>query len=437
MLIDILNHSRAVRVLIAQCALIFYFVQPALAAPGDLLYKITSPEPQPGGGFGSVIAAVDGDILIGAPTLSVGGGALGRAYLFDGQTGKHKVTFNNPEPTDIDLFGESLTGGDGRVFVSTGGVVPRVYAFDTTTGDSLYTIHEPLRPGGSHFGAALAYGAGSLAVSNPTYSEPFINVGRAYLFEGHTGRLEHLLSNPQPKAGDGFGVSDSLAVYGNRAVVGADGDDLPGDDRLPGDNPGRAWILDRLTGETVFVLDNPNPDKLPPQFLSDSFGSMVAANEHVIAVGAMLDDTNGMENSGTVYIFDSATGALRHTLFSPHAQTRHEFGFSLAVTEDGNVLAGSPRTSVGAIPGAGHAYLFDGLTGDLLLDITNPEPSLSSSFGWSVAAFDNRLAVGDLRGNVYVFESIPEPSTLILAGSLLCTVMAMRHIRSLRKKRMP
>jgi outer membrane protein assembly factor BamB len=377
-----------------------------------------------------VISTVDGDILIGAPTLNVGGGALGRAYLFDGQTGKLKSTFNNPEPTNLDLFGESLTGGDGRVFVSAGGVVPRVYAFDTKTGDSLYTIHEPLRPGGSNFGTALTYGSGSLLVSNPSYSQPFNVVGRAYLFAGDAGTLQHVLANPQPKAGDAFGIGDSLAIYGDSVVVGSHFDDLPGDDDPDGDNPGRVWVFDRLTGETSFVLDNPNPEKPAPLFFSDGFGREVAANEHVIAVGARLDDTSGFQDSGTVYLFDSATGALRHTLFGPHAQARHEFGFSLALTEDGNVLAGSPRTSVGAIQNAGHAYLFDGLTGDLLLDITNPEPSLSSSFGWSVAALDNRLAVGDLRGNVYVFESIPEPSTLILAGSLLCTVMAMRHIRS-------
>jgi hypothetical protein len=197
----------------------------------------------------------------------------------------------------------------------------------------------------------------------------------------------------------------------------------------------RAWVFDRLTGETRFVLENPNPQKLPPLFISGRFGGMVAANANVIAVGARLDDTSDLEDSGTVYLFDGATGALRHTLFSPHATTGHEFGFSLAVAGDGNVLAGSPATSVLAIQGAGHAYLFDGLTGNLLLDISNPEPSAFASFGWSVASIDNHLAVGDLRGNVYVFESIPEPSTLALSGLHLCAAVALWRIRSLSAKR--
>jgi outer membrane protein assembly factor BamB len=401
----------------------------ASAAPGDFLFKITSPDPQPGGGFGSVISAVDGDILVGAPTLSVGGGALGRAYLFDGQTGKLKVTFDNPEPTDLDLFGESLAGGDGRVFVSTGGVVPRVYAFDTKTGQSLFTIHEPLRPGGSNFGSALAFGSGSLAASNPSFDGPFEGVGRAYLFDGATGRLQLALPNPEPKAGDAFGIADSLAVYDNRAVAGANQDDLPGDDHPDGDNPGRVWVFDRLTGETVFILENPNPQKPPPFFLSDGFGSAVAANENVIAVGAWRDETSGIDNSGTVYLFDGQTGSLRHTLFSPHLESGGGFGFSLAVTPEGNVLT-SARADVNGVDNAGRAYLFDGRTGSLLLDIPSPEPIASAAFGWSLAAFDNRLAVSDFTGNVYVFESIPEPSALVLTGSLVATLLAVCLLRS-------
>jgi outer membrane protein assembly factor BamB len=407
----------------------------ATAAPGDFLFKITAPDPQAGGGFGSVIAAVDGYILVGEPTRSVGGGALGRAYLFDGQTGKLKVTFDNPEPTDLDLFGESLTGGDGRVFVGTDGVVPRVYAFDIKTGQSLYRIGEPGQPGGSHFGTDLAYGSGSLAIANPSFDEPFETVGRAYLFAADSGRLQRELPNPEPKLGDVFGISDSLAVFADRVVVGAEQDDLPGDDHPDGDNPGRVWVFDRLTGETVFVLENPNPDKLPPLFLSDQFGNTVAANERVIAVGAPLEDTSGVLNSGMVYFFDSANGVLRHSFSSPELAERTGFGYALAVTPEGHVLASARSTNVGAVQGAGNAYLFDSLTGSRLLDIANPEPSPFAAFGWSVAAFDNRLAVSDFRGNVYVFESIPEPSTLLLAGSLLCTAVAIRHVRSRKKKR--
>ena len=92
---------------------------------------------------------------------------------------------------------------------------------------------------------------------------------------------------------------------------------------------------------------------------------------------------------------------------------------------------------------AGRAYLFDGLTGNLLLDIASAEPRQFGAFGWLVAALnDNRLVVGDFVGSVYVFEAVPEPSTLgfciVLIVSLLVAAypggwkppLHMREMRS-------
>jgi hypothetical protein len=47
------------------------------------------------------------------------------------------------------------------------------------------------------------------------------------------------------------------------------------------------------------------------------------------------------------------------------------------------------------------------------LDIPNPEPDRLAAFGFSVAATDDHLFVGmpTFAETVFVFESIPEPST--------------------------
>jgi outer membrane protein assembly factor BamB len=362
----------------------------------------------------------------------MGTNALGRAYLFDGQNGQLKLTFNNPEPANQDDFGEALTGGDGRVFITTNGIIDRIYAFSADTGEPLYTAYHPDGPRGGSFGNSLAYGHGGLLVSNPSHSVPFDTVGLVYLLDASTGQIVRPIENPEPKAGDLFGIGPSLAIFGNRAVVGAEVDDLPGDDRPDGDNPGRVWVFDRLSGQTAFVLDNPNPSKGPPFFFSDSFGFTVAANEHVIAVGAQEDDTSGISDSGTVYVFDGATGALRHTLFGPHLELDSQFGRSISVTPAGNVLVGA-RTTVDEIPRAGHAYLFDGLTGNLLLDIPHPEATPSAAFGWSVAAIDDsRLVVGDFLGGVYVIEGIPEPASLTLAIGTFIALAAIYWARALK-----
>jgi hypothetical protein len=80
---------------------------------------------------------------------------------------------------------------------------------------------------------------------------------------------------------------------------------------------------------------------------------------------------------------------------------------------------------------AGAAYLFDGLTGSLLLDIPNPDPARFPGFGASFAATSDRIFVGaPFDETVLVFESIPEPSTLYLTGSILTAIFVVRQVRN-------
>jgi hypothetical protein len=312
-------------------------------------------------------------------------------------------------------------------------VTGRVYVFDTNTGQHLHTIRQP---SGSHqvFGASLAYNNDSVLVSSPSFSIPFGPqiIGQADLFDGGTGELLRPLPNPEPRAREAFGTS--LAVWGNHAIVGAI-HDFPNDSPPEHEGAGRGWVFDKVTGQTLFTLENPRPDRPPPFFINDWFGYKVAANDDVIAVGAPLEDPNGFNAGGAAYVFDSSTGALRHTLWSPVFEERAEFGRSVSVTPGGHVLVGAPNASRDGSPLAGHAYLFDSVTGNLLLDIPNPDPAHLSGFAFSTAATDSRIFIGSPTDeSVFVFETIPEPSSLVLAGSLLMTCLAIRHRRALAKR---
>jgi outer membrane protein assembly factor BamB len=383
----------------------------AHAAPGDLLFKLAAPEPQLGARFGDTVASIDGNILVGEPLRPhPNSSATGRAYLFDGQTGVLKVTFENPQPTSFDAFATAIGGGDGQVFISTNGLTDRVYSYDATTGDLSQTVFDP-DGSGNNFGLALAYGSSNLLVSS-AYPNTVENLGagRAYLFEAATGQLKRTVPNPEPNAGDGFGSGMSLSTFGEKIAVGGIGDNS---------FAGRVWIFDRESGNVLFQLDNPNPESA----IFDWFGWSVAANEDMIVVGAREDGSSGVEGSGTTYIFDSDNGMLRHTLFSPLPQSNGEFGRSVAITSDGNVLVGAWGTSVDGIEGAGHVYSFDGQTGNLLLDIPNPEPTPFAQFGWSVAGLENRIIVS-ARGqdSVYVYADIPEPRSNCFVMTLLTLV---------------
>jgi outer membrane protein assembly factor BamB len=386
---------------------------------------------------------VDGHILIGeANRRYLPIDSIGRAYLFDALTGQLLHTFNNPEPTGQDRFARAITGGDDQLFISTIGSPESVYVFSTSTGGLLRTIPR-IAEFSSNFGSSLAYDNGSLLVAEPSFMNA---TGRAHLFDGFTGELRRTLLNPEPKEDDLFGGGvSSVAVLGNKIAVGALLDDLGNDVHPAGDNPGRVWVFDRATGEALLTLENPNADnQIPPINLFDRFGSAVAAGNGMIVVGAPQDSTSGSAASGTVYVFDSETGALRHTLFSPRPQFDSEFGRSVAVAPWGDVLVGAYDETVNGVSEAGHAYLFDGESGSLLLDLVSPEPSMAAGFGWSVAASENQILVSAVLGNsdgapasgvVYVFEGIPEPGTTLLGAvsAILITLSAWRvrlHRRS-------
>ena len=173
-------------------------------------------------------------------------------------------------------------------------------------------------------------------------------------------------------------------------------------------NTGSVYLLDRTTGSLKLTINNPTLGE------SDQFGSSVAStNTGDILVGTPSDDT-GASDTGSVYLFDGTDGSLLLTINNPTLGVGDKFGGSVASTNTGDILVGAHHNDVGA-ENAGSAYLFDGTDGSLLLTINNPAPTGWDQFGRSVASTntgdilvgsrnDNTGATG--AGSAYLFEGI-------------------------------
>jgi hypothetical protein len=215
-----------------------------------------------------------------------------------------------------------------------------------------------------------------------------------------------------------------------------------------------------ISGDAIAVVA-PSADK------GDLFGHAIAlsGDGNWLFVGAPGEasnaagiDGNGADNSlmaaGAVFVFrwDGSTYVLSSYIKSPAPDARDEFGYSIAVSTDGNTLAVGARGEDGSGPDAtgdpnndtsmeaGAAFLYERATSASPWMLTRylkaPAPTPVTFFGTSVALSGDgdSLAVGS-PGNARVirFELSPtysssvfSPSTAVSADLLGATVALSR-----------
>jgi len=143
------------------------------------------------------------------------------------------------------------------------------------------------------------------------------------------------------------------------------------------------------------------------------FGDGVAISGSLTLVSAYNETAGGFLGAGNAYVFNASTGALIRTLTSPNAQRGGLFGYSVAMS--GNLaIVGAVDEAIEGVPGAGHAYVFNALTGALVKTLASPNAQYGGWFGCSVAISGTLAAVGACgelssgflgAGNAYVFNA--------------------------------
>ena len=128
------------------------------------------------------------------------------------------------------------------------------------------------------------------------------DVGQAHLFDAITGALLQTFDDPTVTFGDLFGTS--VALSGDRVLIGASGDDTQGS------NVGQAHLFDAVTGALLQTFDDPTVTS------TDQFGRSVALSGDRVLIGAPGDDTQG-NDVGQAHLFDATTGALLQTVDDP------------------------------------------------------------------------------------------------------------------------
>ncbi len=280
--------------------------------------------------------AISGDFaVVGSPLDDDYGTNSGSAYVFSVTTGAVLAKLRAPDGAANDQFGYSvaisghwiLVGANGDddsrgsawLFNIQTGQQRKLVAFDGTTNP----------PFGDSFGWSVAI-SGDLAIVGAVFDDDRgTDSGSAYVFSVSTGTLLAKLLAPDGGHFDNFGIS--VAISGERAIIGAAGRD---DYR---ENIGAAYVFNARTGMLQYKVIAPDPAA------GDVFGSKVSISEDLILVGAPNDDDRGFE-SGSAYVFASATGAFLQKLTASNGAAGDRFGYSVAVSGS-TLVAGMPFDS--------------------------------------------------------------------------------------------
>lgn len=206
--------------------------------------------------------------------------------------------------------------------------------------------------------------------------------------------IKLLAEDGQPGDNLGYGID----LENNLVVVGSRFDDTNGIDS------GSAYIFDAITGVQLLKL------LADDGAAGDQFGSSVAIQNGIVAVGAWGDDDNGSD-AGSVYLFNPQNGLQLAKLIAGDGASGDHFGQSVALDNDYVAVASRLDDDNGS--GSGSAYLFDATTGEQLFKLLPSDGAANDLFGVVIAVEGGVVAVGAAgdddngsnSGSAYIFEA--------------------------------
>lgn len=309
--------------------------------------------------FGASVAIAGDLLVVGEPASSplrfntqITHG-FGSAYVFERQNGSWVQVAKFTGTMDGELYGFSVATDGETVIVAA--------PYDTRTMFNSGSVHVVARQGGAWkivqqlipanmieqtmFGFSVAVDGDTalIGAANDPTGAPL--AGSAFVFtrdaEGWHERQR--LAEPRPSQGATFGWS--LALRGDRAVVGAAHVNLIGSSA-----PGSAYVFDRSRDGWIQTA------QLTAAFpsSSDRFGVSVALTDTAVIVGASGDNSGARgaggdptrqdaRLSGAVHIFAQQGNDWLPTAYLKAANTDADDAFGYAVASGGGTLvAGAP-----------------------------------------------------------------------------------------------
>lgn len=321
----------------------------------------------PGDNFGTSVAVLGNDVVVGAPGVDIPANASGQIYIFEdavSTTGKltESATLSNADFSQPAGLGNTLAVEGNTVVAGAPNYSAVNFYEKPETGWPKFMVESgqisssnPEKDG--NFGSYVSLAGDRLFVGAPSYDNtdafhPGTNMGIVYLYNkpanGWTGdiKLNGVLKSSEVFTNGGEGFGKAIDIDGDYAVVGSTG------------KPERVYVYKKQneTWSKIAVLTTSEVGDF-------NFGGAVAIEGDVIAVGAYNTFIEGTtDKGGAVFIFkktgDEWTDMTETFKLQPNGlENLDYFGFSLDM--EGNVLAVGSYGDDDVNRDAGAVYVFE------------------------------------------------------------------------------
>lgn len=352
--------------------------------------------------FGSAVAVNNAIIAVGAYSDWDNNVESGSVYLFNTYSGTHIRKLLASDADRSDRFGEAIAIENNIIAVGAWGnddngtYSGSVYLFNALTGSELFKLVPSDNAVYDAFGASVAIEDNVVAVGSVNNNTPNgYRSGAVYLYDATTGTQTAKLIPNDGIAESRFGKS--VAISNGILAAGAWHDDDNGA------GSGSAYLFDLTTGLQTFKLvpDDGNPE--------DYFGEVIDIDNGIVVVGAQWSDPNG-SRSGSAYLFDASTGMQLFKLLPDDNAPNDAFGSSVAI-ENGVVAVGAKGDDDNS-SSSGSVYLFDVATGKQTAKLLASDGNYGDEFGGATAMHDGYLVSGAMKnddlgnesGSAYIFR---------------------------------
>ncbi len=394
----------------------------------EFLMEIQHPAPIVGDRFGLSVAPLGDDLIVGAFFSDVGAADAGVVYLMDGTTGQALLTIPNPFPAAEDRFGSEVAAVGPNILVGAyqddigANNAGSAYLFDGVTGDLLLTLNNPFPVISDQFGFFVGSHGWLILVGEPSDDTNALNAGALHVYDGDPESAtfgQNIITLTIPGTPTGMGFGQSATIVGNNILVGAPSDDTGGAE------VGSAHLFNLDVGDPSFgfyLRGIANPTVASNDFFGRSVKNV--GMNHAL-VSSYADDVAGTD-SGAVYLFDldpnsAGFGALVHTFLNPNPGFGDAFGFSMT-SLDTSIAIGAWKDDA-CDPDTGSVFVFDGdplggNLGTLLKTWIIPDYQGGDELGRGMCAANGRVFAGASlhdtsaadAGSVFVFQLFDTPT---------------------------